>query len=428
MVESALTKVLARRGICSNDVANEVAEACLQVTPEEVYREEEKTKHNIRALVNCIQRKVSDAAKPFVHFTTTSVDIMDTASSLRYKEAAEKLILPSLLKLEKLLIKKALEFSRVVQIGRTHGQHAVPITFGFALAQYVSRLGHRIEKIRESAKLLTGKIAGAVGAYNASSLFFDDPEDFEREILAELGLPPAEISTQIVPAEPLTDHIHFLVSAMGVIANLSDDLRHLQRSEIAEVGEEFSREQVGSSTMPHKRNPWNLEHVKSLWKEFMPRMITLYLDQISEHQRDLTNSASGRFAPEIAAGLVLAGERLYNVIAKLNVDRGRMETNFAESREMIMAEPLYILLAAAGHPDAHETIRQLILQAREQNLPVNAVVSENKSLKKYLDKITPEQKEILADPHRYLGIAVKKTEKIAKTWTQILHITAGENY
>ena len=96
-----------------------------------------------------------------------------------------------------------------------------------------------------------------------------------------------------------------IISAFGVLANLADDIRHLQRTEIGEVGEAFEATQVGSSTMPHKRNPWNFEHVKSMWKEFMPRMITMYADQISEHQRDLTNSASGRFVPEIVLVLWL---------------------------------------------------------------------------------------------------------------------------
>ena len=421
-VEAALAKILAARGMCSHEVAREIAEACGKVTPEEVYKEEEVTKHNIRALVNCIQRKVSDNAKPYVHFTTTSVDIMDTASSLRYKDVTEKLVLPVLLALEKLLIEMTAKYSDVLQIGRTHGQHAVPITFGFALAQYVSRLGNRIEKIKECVKLLTGKIAGAVGAYNASHLFFPDPEKFEAEVLAELGLSPAEISTQIVPPEPLTDYVHYLVSAFGVLANLADDLRHLQRSEIAEVGEKFEKGQVGSSTMPHKRNPWNFEHVKSLWKEFMPRMVTVYMDQISEHQRDLTNSASGRFVPEIVTGLVLAADRLHAVMSKLTVDLPNMEKNFNLNREMIIAEPLYILLAAAGHPDAHETVKQLTLLSQTQQRPLRELLPEQKELQPFLAKLTPEQMQILQNPAKYQGIAAQKAKQIAQKWQARLNL------
>lgn len=304
-VEAALTRGLSKRGICPVTAAEEVSRACAEITPEEVYAEEEKTKHNIRALVNCIQRRVSAAAKPFVHFTATSVDIMDTANALRFMEANRDLVLPMTACLLRILIKLAKENKDTVQVGRTHGQHAVPITFGFAMAQYVSRLGGRWEAMAKTGANLRGKLAGAVGAYNAASLFVDDPVAFEEEVLAELDIKPSPISTQIVQAEFLADYIHSVISAFGVLANLADDLRHLQRSEIAEVSEAFGEHQVGSSTMPHKRNPWNFENVKSMWKEFMPRMTTLYLDQISEHQRDLTNSASGRFVPEIVIGLSL---------------------------------------------------------------------------------------------------------------------------
>ncbi|MGE5606870.1 MAG: lyase family protein, partial [Bacteroidota bacterium] len=149
-VEAALARVLAKRGLCSQAVAEEINKACNEVVPEEVYLEEEITKHNIRALVNCIQRRVSDEAKPFVHFTTTSVDIMDTATAMRFKEANEKVVLPKVLELERILIDITRREKNTLQVGRTHGQHAVPITFGFAIAEYVSRFGSRIELIRDS--------------------------------------------------------------------------------------------------------------------------------------------------------------------------------------------------------------------------------------------------------------------------------------
>ena len=127
---------------------------------------------------------------------------------MRFKEATEKIVLPKCLELEQHLIAIARREKATLQVGRTHGQHAVPITFGFAMAEYVSRFGSRIELIKETAQNLRGKIAGAVGAYNASSLFFDDPLEFETEVLWELGLKPANYSNQIVEPEYLTDYIH----------------------------------------------------------------------------------------------------------------------------------------------------------------------------------------------------------------------------
>jgi adenylosuccinate lyase len=417
-VEAALTKVLAKRGICSAQVGEEVGRACSLVTPDEVYKEEEKTKHNIRALVNCIQKNVSEAAKPFVHFSTTSVDIMDTATALRFLEANRDLILPKTAELLGILIKIAKDNQGTLQMGRTHGQHAVPITFGFAMAQYVSRLGGRWEMLKATGENLRGKIAGAVGAYNASSLFMDDPLSFEEEILAELGVKPSPTSTQVVQPEFLTDYIHAVVSAFGVLANLADDLRHLQRSEIAEVREAFDAHQVGSSTMPHKRNPWNFEHVKSMWKEFMPRMATLYLDQISEHQRDLTNSASGRFVPEIVVGYLACVQRLINVLRRIQVDPVNLERNIDASKEMVIAEPLYLLLAYYGHPDAHEAVRQLTLESQKSGKTLRELLPEQESLHEYLQRFTPEQRFILEHPENYIGMSERKTKLVCNEWEE----------
>lgn len=421
-VEAALADVLAKRNVCGREVASEIARACKEVQPEEVYLEEESTKHNIRALVNCIQRRVSAAAKPFVHFTTTSVDIMDTATAMRFKEATEKLVLPRCLELETLLIAVARREKATLQVGRTHGQHAVPITFGFAMAEYVSRFGARIEKIRETGSNLRGKISGAVGAYNASSLFFDDPLEFETEVLWELGLEPSASSTQIVEPEYLTDYIHAIISAFGVLANLADDIRHLQRTEIGEVGEVFEATQVGSSTMPHKRNPWNFEHIKSMWKEFMPRMITVYLDQISEHQRDLTNSASGRFVPEIVVGLVAAIDRMTRVFRKLVVDREKMSRNFETTKEMVIAEPIYILLASLGHPDAHEAVRLLTLESRRTGKTLRQLLVSKSELFPYWNKLNSKQRDILEHPEKYTGWAEQKTELLCGRWEKRLDL------
>ncbi len=419
-VEVALVKVLVRQGICPQVIADQIEAAVRGLRPEEVYAEEGKTRHNIRALVNCIQQRVSSEARPYVHFTATSFDIVDTANSLCYKEVSRELIIPTLLKLQTILMEIAIREKETVQIGRTHGQHAVPITFGFAVAEYVSRLGNRIEAIKESSQRLKGKIAGAVGAYNASHLFFVEPEEFEAQVLAELGLEAASHSTQIVEPEFLTDFFHSLISCFGVLASLSDDMRHLQRSEIAEIGEYFAKDQVGSSTMPHKRNPVNYENIKSLWKQFMPRMLTLYQDQLSEHQRDLTNSASSRFNPEIIVGLLSAAKRLNGVLQQLAVDHQSIRRNLELNRELIIAEPLYILLASYGHSDAHEVVRKLTLEARQTKTTLRELVQVKAELKPYWDIFTPKQREVLLHPEKYTGIAAEKTERVVNYWREQL--------
>ena len=419
-IEGALAKILAKRGVCSQKIADEIIQATSRVSAEKVYEEESRIKHDIRALVNLVRRRVKDEAKPFVHVTATSYDIIDTANVLRYRDATDKVILPDMVALEKTWIDLARKEKDTVQIGRTHGQHAEPITFGFAMAQYVNRWGNRILRVREASENLVGKFSGAVGAYNASALFFDDPEGFERELLGELGLKPAEISTQIVPPEPITDFIHSIVSSFGVLANFARDMRNLQRSEIGEVGEPFDETQVGSSTMPQKRNPINFENVESMWKKFMPHIVTMYMDQISEHQRDLTNSCSQRYTPECLVAFDSSVRRMNRVSKRLQVDRNNMQRNFESNRDKIVAEPLYNLLAFYGHPDAHEHIRKLTMQSYRTGKPLPELALADKTLRPYLKRFTQSQMEIISDPSKYDGIAAEKTERITTLWEERL--------
>jgi adenylosuccinate lyase len=420
MVEAATARVLARMDICPESVADEIEQAAKAVTPEEVAEEEARIHHNIRALVNSMKTYVSDDAKPYIHFTLTSFDVIDTATAWRFKHAALEGLLPMLRELEQILIDLARREAETLQVGRTHGQHGSPVTFGLAVAEYVSRLGGRIEKIEETAQDLRGKISGAVGAYNASSIMIEDPLEFEREVLAELGLEPSPASTQVVEAEFVTDFMHALVSCFSVLANLADDMRHLQRTEINEVAEAFEAEQVGSSTMPHKRNPWNFENVKSMWKQFMPRMITVYSDQISEHQRDLSNSASQRWLPEIIVGLANSVGRLTKIMGRLVTDAEEMRENLRLTEGMIGAEPAYILLAAHGHPDAHEAVRRLTLQAQETGRPLGELLQESEELADYWAQITPRQREIILDPAQYTGISADKTRMLCDMWEERL--------
>ena len=422
LVEIALMKTLYKRGLCSKKVVEEVEAACAKVTTQEVYEEERRIGHDIRALVNSIQAKVSDKAKPYVHMMATSFDIVNTANALRYKNVVNNVVYPALVELEEVLIAITLREAETVQIGRTHGQHAVPITFGFAMAEYVSRLGNSMTLLKTLAQALPGKFSGAVGAYNASSLFFDDPEEFEKEVLAELGLTPAEHSTQITPPEATTRLFCELTITASILANLADDMRHLQRTEIGEIGEEFGAKQVGSSTMPQKRNPINFENVKSLWRIVLGRITTVFLDQISEHQRDLTNSASGRTYSEIICYVVSMVKRLTRTMRKLQVDHKNLKKNLGMQKGLIAAEPLYIILASMGHPDAHEKVRSLTLQAQEEQRPLEEVALDDPAIESYVKKMTPYQREILSNPSLYSGIAAKKASKIAGYWQKKLNL------
>ncbi len=414
MVEVAMISVMERYGVAPSGATEQMKIAYKKITPEEVYAEEEKTRHNIRALVNVLQRYVDDEVAPFIHLSATSEDVTGTSQSLRIRDAMYRVVIPKCLEFVEQLMEIVERESATVQIGRTHGQHAVPITVGYVFAGYLDRFGGRLKKIIDAVNNLKGKMSGAVGAYNASSLIFDDPRKFEEDVLAELDLKPAEFSSQIVEPEYMLDLIHAVVSAFGILAQISDDIRHLQRTEIGELGESFEKDQVGSSTMPHKRNPWNFEHVKSMWKEFMPRIITRYLDQISEHQRDLTNSASGRFVVEIITAFTISLERLIKQFKKLKIDHENLKANLGKTKWMYLAEPLYILLASKGEKKAHEIVKQATLKAEKEGKDLFSVVESDE---RFSDVVSTDQWKLLkSKPESYTGLAHDRALAILYHW------------
>ncbi len=396
-----------------------------RITDEEVAAEEEITRHNIRALVNVIQRYVPEELVPWVHLGATSVDILDTAMAMRIRDAMRGTIIPLLLDLLDSLILITISEADTPQVGRTHGQLAVPITFGFTMAEYVSRLGQSLVEIEKRSGDLRGKLAGAVGAYNATSLISIDPEKLEDDYLSELGLKRAEYANQIVEPEHLLRLLLEINAAFGIIANLADDLRHLQRSEIGEVTESFGSGQVGSSTMPQKRNPWNSEHVKSLWKAFAPRIMSFYMDQISEHQRDLSNSASGRFVTDYLAGFAAAAARMNKVIKGLAVRKEKMLENLSGLGDGVLAEPTYILLALSGYGDAHEIIRKVSLEADASKRKISQVLKEDhpevwKALSDRLESVLGISADsFYSNPASYNGLASQRARNLADRYTGI---------
>ena len=428
--EAALVKShLKLRGKLTDEIAQCLDKVASKIDPAEVYAEEEKTKHNIRALVNVMKTKVSAEIGPLVHLGATSVDILDTALSCRMRDVTKNVVLPELKKLEKHLCAIADRDSEVPQVGRTHGQHAVPITFGWSIAEFVSRLGKSILRIEELSNQLVGKLAGPVGSYNGPSMIVKDPEELERVYVEFLGLSASEYSNQLVEPEYLLRLLLEMNVAFGIIANLADDLRNLQRSEIGEVFEYFASTQVGSSTMPQKRNPWNSEHVKSLWKAMCPRVITFYMDQISEHQRDLTNSASQRFMADYVAGFTMAVARMNSVVSGLQADKETMARNLENAggkvKGGVLAEPAYILLGEAGINDGHEVIRKITLEAEKSGKTFFEVLKTHKEafekITAQLEKLGVENPEnFFEHPANYCGLAAKKSRRLAQKYEKLM--------
>ncbi len=416
-VEGALAHTQADRGLISRETADEISRAALDVPAEEVYEEEDKIRHDVIAQKNRTVARVSHAAKPAVHRPSTSFDKVEPANAARYRDAFEQVILPDSAALARQWIGDVRQYKDMLQIGRTHLQHAEPITYGFTLAWYLHRFCERVQRMKEAVGRLQGKFSGSVGAYNASSIFFDDPEEFEREVLSKMGLKPAELSTQIAPMEPTLDLVHYTISAFGVLANWADDMRNLMRPEIAEVGmPRGSADTSTSSIMPHKLNPVGPENVKSLWKEAMPRIITVYIDQISDHQRDLTNSASQRYIPEIFDIFDYAVTRAARSSGSIKPHPENMKKNFMMSADKIISEPLHILLSAYGHPGAHKCVEGLVEKSYKEGKSLTELAMSDPSLQPYISKFTQKQASILKNPEQYTGIAASKAAKVADAW------------
>ena len=416
-VELALATVLNRRGVCSDDALAEITHACHRVTPRKVAFREVTTHHDLRALVDCIREGVSDTAKPFVHMTATSYDIVDTANALRYRDGTHKFLVPFLLKLEAVLIEMTIREARTTQVGRTHGKHAVPITFGMTTAGYVARLGNCIEHLRAAADQYVGKFSGAVGAYNAASLFFSDPEQFEIDVLAELGLTPAEHSTQIAPPEALLRLLTEVNLVAGVLAQIGRDMRHLQRTEIGEVGEEFVSGQVGSSTMPQKRNPINFENVEGTWSILVGHLMTAFMTQVSEHQRDLTGSIASRTFGEMFCYVAQAAQRLTKTMEKLKVDHGNLQRNLDMQGGLTGSEALNLMLAALGHPNAHAKVQELTKLVLDNTFSsLFEALARDSELAEYASRIKPEQLAMIRDPKLYIGRSAERALAVAENW------------
>ncbi len=432
-VEIATLEVLHEVGfIPDKDMAyltDELKTAILEIPTSAVDKtEREITKHDIRAWVMEAQKLMPPSLGRWVHVFLTSYDPLDTGRSLQFVAAYEQALGPSLKQIILILADLVERFADTVQIGRTHGQHALPITVGFWLATILNRLIYNAGRLKADSQELIGKISGAVGAYNAqvglglTKLCGD--LSFEARVMRKLNLYIAPISTQILPPEPLA---HFLFDACltsATFAQLGRDARHLMRSEIAEVAEVFEADQVGSSTMAHKRNPINWENLEGMWlrtkNEFGKVMDTL----ISEHQRDLVGSSVYRDFPIILINLqqqmntLLRAKDGVPFLSRITVNPEACEVNFERSARLILAEPLYIALQVAGYEsDAHRLVNHTLvplatLSGRSLIEELEDLADYDDAVKEAFGNIPEDTKALLYHPENYIGLASEKAYEV----------------
>jgi adenylosuccinate lyase len=420
-VEVALADTTADRSIISRDAVRRIEAAAQKVKTLEVYVEEDLIRHDVMAQVNRtkarLRGKDDREARRALHRPATSYDIVDTANAMRYKEAFYKIILPDMIALERIWIEMAKQGKDTLQMGRSHLQHAEPITFGFSMAFFVSRFGKRIFAVKNAVDGLEGKFSGMVGTYAPASLFVDDPIQFEGDVLGKLGLKPNEISSQIKQQEDVLDLNHAVTSSFGVLANWALNMYILEMPEVAEIsqpgrGKDISR----SSNSPHKANPIGLENIISLWKKVMSYMNTSYLDQISLFSRDLTNSATSRFVPEIYDLFDYAVRRASRVSKSLVPNPHNMQRNFNLGEGYISSGPLQLLLSSYGHPNSHKAVGELADAALEEGISLMEVAQRTKGLRKYLRQFSTQQMETLLHPAKYIGEAANVAERVANNW------------
>jgi adenylosuccinate lyase len=314
-----------------------------------------------------------------------------------------------------------------VQIGRTHGQHALPITFGFWIATIMSRLLYNIEQADMYASGLVGKIAGAVGAYNAQKglgIFEHHGVRFEDRVLDRLGLKPALISTQIVPPEPLAYYLYSMLMLSGAFGQFGRDGRNLMRTEIAELSEPFERGQVGSSTMAHKRNPLNFENIEGTFFKNVAEFLKVLMTVISEHQRDLVGSTISRDFPTIVINAVSQMDTLMRknkagvpFLSRVKVNVEACRRNAQSSGNTILAEPLYLMLQMNGYRgDAHKLVNE---QAMEFVSPVcnlymaiEMIAEDNPEVAAAWAAIPAEMRALFRNPEQYAGRAAEQTDEV----------------
>jgi adenylosuccinate lyase len=422
-VEAALAWAHAEVGDISKKDAEKIMTTALlkHVKLSRIKEIEREIKHDITSLV----RALAEACGPSgacVHLGATSYDIVDTANALQLKEALE-LIEERLSDFEKTLMDKALRYKDTLMMGRTHGQHALPITLGFKFAVWMREVSRHIQRLNQcEERVLVGKMSGAVGTQAGLGPHAMKIQEF---VMQRLGIEAADISTQIVQRDRHAELVCLLAIIASSLDNFATEIRELQRPEIGELAEAFEAgKQVGSSTMPHKRNPETCERVCGLARIVRGLTVPALEDVITWHERDLTQSSAERFIiPEVCILIDYMLFLMNNIVANLRVDEQRMLKNIELTEGRSMSEAVMIALAKKGmdRQEAHELLRKLTLKSEIEKRHFKEVLLGEKIV---TEKLSKREIDDALNPKNYLGttlqqveFTVKKTEKERRTWS-----------
>ena len=408
-VEASLARAHAYVGNIPAEAAAEISKKAAggKVTPERVHEIEAEIRHDLMAVVKALTEQCEKGAGNYVHLGATSYDIIDSANALMFRDGL-KLIEDALQDLEDSLARLARDHRSTVMMGRTHGQAAVPMTFGLKMSVFLLETHRHVERLEEMRRrVLVGKMAGAVGSSAGLG-----PKAFEiAEFVArDLGIGMEDGPTQIVQRDRYNELFAWMANLATSLEKFATEVRNLQRTEINEVAEGFDRKkQVGSSTMAQKRNPVKSEKISGLARVVRANLPVAYENAIQWHERDLANSSSERFI--IPHSFILLHEIVVDaadVFAKLEVNAENMRANLSRNPH-IMAESVMLRLVdkGLGRQEAHEAVRKASMTGadfEESLLRMEEIAS----------RISPMDIRDALNPANYTGMSVATVDRALK--------------
>ncbi|HTG47828.1 MAG TPA: adenylosuccinate lyase [Actinomycetota bacterium] len=378
------------------EAAAHVARERATFTEEAVAERERTTRHDVAAFVDVVGDSIGPEGR-WLHYGITSSDVLDTALALQLRDAADVLLgdLEGLLAVVK---RRALEHRATLTIGRSHGVHAEPTSFGHKLAVFAFQLDRDRERLRRAREAIrVGAISGAVGSYASV-----DPRVEER-VCARLGLRPAEASTQVIQRDRHAEYLAALAVCACTLDALATEIRHLARTEVREVQEPFAEGQKGSSAMPHKRNPVVSERVSGLARVLRGFAMTGLEDVALWHERDISHSSAERVILPDATGLLAFMLRdLTWVVDGLLVFPERMREHALVSGQIAVSQSVLLALVDAGmeRGDAYLIVQRAAAAAWDDDVPFRASIEADPEV---TARLAPEELAALFDPDRFLA-------------------------
>ncbi|MGB2994330.1 MAG: adenylosuccinate lyase [Paenisporosarcina sp.] len=366
--------------IPKEDVAKIRANASFDVN--RILEIEEETRHDVVAFTRAVSETLGEERK-WVHYGLTSTDVVDTALSYIIKQANE-ILRTDLNNFVEILATKAKEHKFTVMMGRTHGVHAEPTTFGLKLALWHEEMKRNVERFEAAAKSIeTGKMSGAVGTYANIDPFV------EKYVCDNLGIAASPISTQTLQRDRHAQYMSTLALIATSVEKFATEVRGLQKSETREVEESFGKGQKGSSAMPHKRNPIGSENMVGLARLIRGYMLTAYENVPLWHERDISHSSAERvILPDATIALNYMLNRFGNIIKNLTVFPENMKRNMDSTLGLIYSQRVLLGLIDKGlaREEAYDTVQPCAMEAWENQIAFRGVVDQNEKITSYLTK------------------------------------------